>query len=362
MKTQAGRCKNRSMRPLSTFPLPRLICLLFACALLASSFAVDPAYGQRRSRRSKVDYGRIEITTTEGEYPVLVDGVPNGQTSRTVRYLDLSPGRHTVEIQFPNARWTRDFSVVAGERICIALNYTPRTIEVARPVPIVSPCPYTVTVSAPASVSDGDIITFTSDVTYNGPNRLNYMWTVSPASARITSGNSTPTITVDSTGLGRQSMTAILLVDDGSGDPRCRQSAQATTTVIAPPTPRLEPRRIDEFPSISFDDDKARLDNFAVELQSDPTARGFIIAYAGRRSGAGTADRLANRSRDYLVATRGIDPARIVTINGGFRERDYIELYVVPQGAEPPPPTSSLAPESEPTATPRRAPRRSRRR
>nr|MBA2340867.1 hypothetical protein [Pyrinomonadaceae bacterium] len=273
----------------------------------------------------------------------------------TVRYIDLDPGVHNVEIQFPNGvRWVRDFNIVAGKRNCIALNFKPRTITIER-----SPCPYTVQVSAPASVNDGDVITFTADASYNGAANLNYTWTVSPASARVMSGAGTPTITVDSTGLGRQSVTATLTVDDGSGDRNCRQSAQASTAIIPPPPAVIPPRKFDEFPSISFDDDKARLDNLAIELQNNPGARGYVIVYGGRTSRAGSADALGNRAQNYLVTKRGVDASRLVIVNGGYRERDTFELWLVPQGAPAPTPTPTV---DSSDARPGRGRARSRRR
>jgi hypothetical protein len=308
--------------------------------LFVAIFAATPSttQAQRSSRRKSVDYGRIEITTNPAGYPILIDGRPSGETTATVRNIDLEPGQRRVEIQFPNnTRWVRDFNILAGRRECINLNFRPRTVTLERMVS--SPCPYTVAVSAPNSVSDGDLITFTSDVVYDGPRALNYTWTVSPASARITQGIGTPTVTVDSTGLGRNRVTAILVVDDGSGDRSCRQSAQASTGIIATPIAVNKPRRFDEFPSVSFDDDKARLDNLAIELQNDPTARAYVIVYGGERSRPGTADRLGNRANNYLTQTRGIDPSRVTVVNGGTRERNYFELYIVPQGAEPPQPT-----------------------
>ena len=315
------------------------VALIIASASITHAQTTDvrtvKTSSERRGKRAA--YGRIELTTTTGEYPVSVDGQPNGTSSPTVRYLDLDPGSRTVEVQFPNgAKYVNTFNIIAGRKYCIALNYRPRTIRIANPV--VSPCPYTVAVSAPASVSDGDLITFTSDAAYNGTAALNYTWTVSPAAARITSGAGTPTITVDSTGLGSSRVTAILVVDDGSGDRNCRQTAQSSTATIVPVAPLVEPRRFDEFPSVTFDDDKARLDNLAIELQNTPTASGYIIVYQGRRSNARAYERLTNRTRNYLVNTRGIDASRITIVNGGQRERDYFELYIVPRGAEPPRP------------------------
>jgi hypothetical protein len=161
---------------------------------------------------------------------------------------------------------------------------------------------------------------------------------VSPPAARILSGVGTPTITVDSSGLGNKRMTAILVVDDGSGDRACRQTAQAATGVGGLPniTP---PKRFDEFPSIAFDDDKARLDNLAIELQNNPGATGHVVAYAGRGSRAGEADRMGRRAIDYLTTARGISRDRLVFVNGGYREANSFELWVVPQGADAPRPT-----------------------
>lgn len=320
---------------------PKRFALLF---VLAAAVLFAPADSSAQNRRNKkqqqIDYGRIEITTNPAGYPVLVDGRPTGETTTTVRNLDLEPGRHRVEIQFPNnTRWVRDFEVLAGRRECINLNFRPRTISIERPG--ISPCPYTVTVSAPATVNDGDLITFTSDVAYNGPGALNYMWTVSPAGARITQGAGTQTITVDSTGLGRTRITAVLMVDDGSGDRNCRQSATASTSVVPVAVVRAQPRKFDEFPETAFDDTKARLDNLAVELQNDPTASGYVIVYGSQSVRRNTATRLGDRARGYLTTTRGIDPSRITVVDGGTRPgRGYYELYVVPQGAEPPRATS----------------------
>jgi hypothetical protein len=331
--------------------------LALACGLLQTDGV--------RAADKKPNFGRLEISTNPGGYPIMVDGQPAGETTPTARLLDLPPGRHTVEITMPNgARWVREFNIVAGRKNCIVLNYK------AREVPVVakSPCPYPVNVSAPGSVNDGDIITFAADVSYGGSSALNYTWTVSPPAARISKGAGTPTIDVDTTGLGKQRVTAILVVDDGSGDRSCRQTAQASTEVLTPALPPVGPRKFDEFPNLAFDDQKARLDNLAIQMQNEPNAQGYIIVYAGRTSRPGTAERLGTRARDYLVQQRGLDPSRFTVVNGGYRETDYFELWIVPQGAQPPQPTPTVQPgEVRPgagtTTTPRsRRSRRSRRR
>jgi hypothetical protein len=317
----------------------RLLTLAALLALAALAAPQARAAGQK-AQKGRPTEGRIEVSTTPGGSPIFIDSRPAGETTEYVRQIDLPPGPHTVEIVFPNGqRWSQVFNVVAGRKNCVALTYRPRTINV--PPEVTSPCPYAVNVSAPATASDGDIVTFSADVGYTGQSALNYTWTVSPPSARILSGAGTPTITVDSTGLGNRRVTAILVVDDGSGDRMCRQTAQSSTAVVASIAPPITPKRFDEFPSIAFDDDKARLDNLAIELQNSPGATGYVIAYAGRRSRAGQAERMGKRAIDYLVDRRGITRSRLVFVNGGGRDSDTYELRIVPQGAEAPRPTPS---------------------
>ena len=327
--------------------------LLIALAILFAQSLVRTAYADK-----KPNYGHVKITTTPGGFPILVDGVPAGVTRDTdPPPVILTPGVHTVEIIFPNEeRWTREFIVNAGRVYCIGLAYAPKTIPIPQPLP----CPYAVNVAGPSTVTDGEVITFASNVSYAGSSALNYTWTVSPASARIISGAGTPTIMVDSTGLGKQRVSAILVVDDGSGERICRQTAQANTEVLGIPPPVI--KCFDCFPFTVFDDTKARLDNLAIELQNAPTSQGYIIAYSGRGSRAGQADRLIKRAKEYLMNQRGIDAGRLTFINGGFRDTDYFELWVVPQGADAPRATptadSGYAPPDNTTYRPRRARRR----
>lgn len=332
------------------------------CAVLFAFFSSCAASAYAAGKDTPA-YGRLEISTKPAGYPIVIDGKPAGETTTTVRLIELPPGRHTVEILFPSkTRWVRPFNVIAGRKECITLNYRPRMVAVTRPS-VKSPCPpYVINVSAPANVSDGDLITFSADASnYTGSSPLTYKWIVSPASARIVGGAGTSAITVDSTGLSKQRITAILTTSDNQEDPRCRQSAQGSTNVSASAPPPVQAKKFDEFPSVAFDDDKARLDNLAIELQTNPGASGYIIVYSGRTSRPGTASRLGARAQSYLVTVRGIDMNHLVIIDGGYRERDYFELYFVPQGAAPPQPTPTVRPnDARPTKSTQ--PRRSRQR
>ena len=325
--------------------------------LIAIAFVVASTSATAYAAK-KVKHGQLEISTNPGGFPLRIDGQPQGDTSTTVRVIELPPGHHTVEILLPNGeRWVREFDVERARRICVNLNYRPKTLTVPK-----SPCPFPVNLSAPSSVNDGDLITFTSDVAYSGSRTLNYTWTVSPADARIVSGAGTATITVDSTNLGGQQVVATLVVDDGSGDAMCRQTAQAVTNVVKKEMPPPECRVFDQFPSVAFDDDKARLDNLAIELQNSPDTTAYIIIYSGRTSRAGQADMLGRRSLDYLTAQRGVDARRVVIVNGGYRDSDFIEIWVCPPGAKTPQPTPTVNPGDVQPAQERTRPRKPRRR
>ena len=326
--------------------------------MIALTFGLACTSTTAYAKKKRVKYGTIEISTNPGGFPLRIDGKPEGDTSTTVRVIELEPGRHNLEILLPNGgRWVRDFDVERGRKLCLNVNYHPKKYTITK-----SPCPYPVNISAPVSVNDGDLITFTSDVAYSGSSALHYTWTVSPSEARIVSGAGTATITVDSTGLGSQRVSATLVVDDGSGDALCRQQAQASTEIVAKRPPVVECKPFDQFQSVAFDDDKARLDNLAIELQGAPDAQAYIIVYAGRTSRAGQADKLGKRTTDYLINQRGVDARRIIVINGGYRDTDFIEIWICPPGAKTPQPTPTVQPGDVQPAQERTRPRRPRRR
>ena len=99
-----------------------------------------------------------------------------------------------------------------------------------------------------------------------------------------------------------------------------------------------QPRKFDEFTGDAQSEDiKARLDNFAIELQKNqPNAQGQIIMYRSRREPPGISYRYVQRARNYLVETRGLPSNRIVAIDGGASDCFLYELWVVPAGASPP--------------------------
>jgi hypothetical protein len=101
-------------------------------------------------------------------------------------------------------------------------------------------------------------------------------------------------------------------------------------------------RKFDEYANIPFSDERARLDNFAIHLQQiGPQSKGYIIVYAGPRARVGTAQARAKRAKDYMIKERGIEETRIITIDGGYRDRLEVELYALPSSMSPPRPNPS---------------------
>jgi hypothetical protein len=96
-------------------------------------------------------------------------------------------------------------------------------------------------------------------------------------------------------------------------------------------------QKFDEFGDVQYSDLIARLDNFAIQLQNQPAAKGFILVYRTRRDLPGLSNAIALRSKKYLVNSRGVTPGRVVTVDGGEADCQVQELWIVPVGTTPTP-------------------------
>lgn len=192
-------------------------------------------------------------------------------------------------------------------------------------------CPV-ITVDCPINPAEpGKTMTFTANVKSDEPNfQPAFNWTVTYGT--IISGQGTPTITVKIPEQTHGSYTITGTVEIAGIPSECTtNSASCTTNVCG-----LPPRKLDEYGSITRNEEKARLSNFAIALQNEPGAQSYIIAYGGYRSRAGEAQRRADFAKNYLINQYDIDARRIVTVDGGFKEETAVELWIVPQGAAPP--------------------------
>jgi hypothetical protein len=77
------------------------------------------------------------------------------------------------------------------------------------------------------------------------------------------------------------------------------------------------------------DSSEESLEAFGLELQKNPKATGYLIAYQSRMSKtARVAENALRRERNYLIKEFGIRPRRLKTVQGGFRELQTMELWV----------------------------------
>jgi hypothetical protein len=212
---------------------------------------------------------------------------------------------------------------------------TPRRAAVARAA--LQQCP-AISVTCQDTISPGEAGTFNVSVDAAAADvKYTYKWEVSAGT--ITAGQGTPLLKVDATGVGEQSVAATVEV---TGLPAaCARYASCTAGVIQPIGCR---RPLDEYGDIPFEDEQARLDNFAVELQNDPVSSGYLICYGGRVGYEGEARARCDRAKDYISKVRGIAADRIVTVDGGFMEDLSVYVWVVPAGATPPQPSPTVDP------------------
>lgn len=306
---------------------------LFVVGLILTFGLITVFAAENDTKRPK-NTGILTVKTTPMAMTVKVDGQVVGLSGvNSPAEFYLSPGIHRVEIEGPNGKaFSREVEIKKDAKNCICLKIVEEVTK--------RPCPYDIRLDGPDRVIEGDLITFASINAVNSSIPLNYNWKVTPGNARITSGVGTPAITVDTTGIGGQTINAELDVNDGVYDASCRQRISVPTLVEKLPPPP-SPRRFDEFESLAFDDDKARLDAFAIELQNSPDSQGYIIMYQGTDKVSMRSRKvevLSKRTLDYLVKARGIDPRRIVITNWGTRPKTTYELWIIPPGAQPPVP------------------------
>ncbi|HKP38977.1 MAG TPA: hypothetical protein VJT71_19115 [Pyrinomonadaceae bacterium] len=243
----------------------------------------------------------------------------------------LAPGTYTATVEVDDG---------CG---CVSFSSTSVTVAACPDCVPDLVCP-TVTVSCPDAVDEKSPATFTANFSPGTPSVTEtYNWTVSAGT--ITSGQGTSSITVDTTGAGGNSITAT--VEVGGVDPSCNRTASCTVQV----RPVSIARKFDEYGNIRFNDEKARLDNYAIQLQNEPTAQGTIIGYGSCGTEGMTR---ANRAKDYLVNTRGIDSGRIMVVDGGCMPELKVELWVVPSGAAQPTAAGTVSPCPDCKPRPRR--------
>ena len=203
----------------------------------------------------------------------------------------------------------------------------------AKPPPPVSPCPkLEIQGQSARSVRDGQPVAFGVNISGGDPNiSPTFVWNVSAGS--IKDGQGTRRIEVDSTGAGTdRQIVADLWV--GGYAPECTSQATALVKIVG------YPNKVDEFSELDPEKENERLAIVAAAMvESNDSV--YVIAYAGKTNVRGYAGTALRRIRTQL-STSGIPAQRVGAVDGGFRDQPAYEIWIVPEGAEPPRPTPTV--------------------
>lgn len=332
--------------------------LIFGFSVQHIQAQTDSSCSKERSSRSAKTTQAVNATFTNQTeelhtvYWLDFDG-------KRQKWFDLSAGQALQQSTFaghlwlvakPNGQCVAIFSapgnfVVGKAQVPINTNrpQQPQRQKTVQPASNAATCP-TVRVSSPTEVDEGQPITFTASVA--GGDRdltVTYNWVLTAGT--ISSGQGTSTITVDTTRPHAASVTATVQI--GGVDRICNNRATSTTGLIPPPPPA---RKFDEFGTLKTADLHSHLDNYAIRLQSEPGAQGYVITYGGRTSTTTAAKTAGEKVKKYLGDVRGIDYSRIVLVDGGYREKPFTELWILPyKGSKPPTATPTVKPPKKTT-------------
>ncbi|MGH9394412.1 MAG: OmpA family protein, partial [Terriglobales bacterium] len=196
----------------------------------------------------------------------------------------------------------------------------------------------------PSSALPGAALSFSAQASSPDQRPLTYAWQVSPASAGHLDATNQATVHLDTTGAAPGNVTANLTVSDDRGlSATC--SAQATIEPPPPPPQAALATTLQFKPNSARVDNaaKAALDDVALRLQQDASAKAVIVGFAtstelgGRHrplAAAATlklAEQRAVNAKAYLVSEKGIAGDRIEVRHDDGPQK--AEVWVVPQGA-----------------------------
>ena len=101
----------------------------------------------------------------------------------------------------------------------------------------------------------------------------------------------------------------------------------------------------DAYGTLGWEDEKARLDNFAIQLLHDEESVGFILVIDRTGGCPGEAQARAMRAKRYVVEHRGIPWNRVIWRREGYTADIYTKILIAPPGAYVPYPfNDSTAP------------------
>ena len=169
-----------------------------------------------------------------------------------------------------------------------------------------SPCPI-IEIKGPDEAPAGGV-PITLDVTVDGREpdaRQTINWTLS--AGKIARGQGTRSIEINTDGLLFYCLNVSVEMKGPKDEcPHVANWASLVGMCCA------DPQKFDQYGNLSFEEEQARLDNVALKLKEQPDARVRIIGYDGGDLPEGTGVERANRAKDYLVNTRGVEFDRVV--------------------------------------------------
>ena len=77
-------------------------------------------------------------------------------------------------------------------------------------------------------------------------------------------------------------------------------------------------RLFDEYGRIRWEDEQARLDNFAIQVTNESDSIGYIFVYDGENVCVGEAQARAVRAKNYIVEYRGVPWNRVIWRHDGY--------------------------------------------
>ena len=105
----------------------------------------------------------------------------------------------------------------------------------------------------------------------------------------------------------------------------CVGGSLATPPHANPTTP------FDQYGRIPWEDEKARLDNFAIQLTMTPNSTGYFLVRAGKSSCKNEAQDHALRAKKYLMNVRHIPWNRVIWRDTGYADEFQVTMRIVPQ-------------------------------
>lgn len=100
----------------------------------------------------------------------------------------------------------------------------------------------------------------------------------------------------------------------------------------------------DEFQLGSVNDALARLDNYTIALLNQKRWIGYIVLYKGRETGSKRMSAYKTSIMRHLLQKRAVPRERIKLIDGGYRDKPAIEVYLLTERLSPPEPRATWIP------------------